>query len=71
MYRFQTIAKDLRWHFNNRSNDGKMCHPVDFMTWKMVDEKYKSFSSNPHNLRLGLLIDGFNPFSVLSSKYSC
>ena len=61
MYRSQKMAEDLRWHFNNKSNDEKMCHPVDSVTWNVVDERFKSFSSDPRNLRLGLAIDGVNP----------
>ena len=71
MFRSQKLAENLRWHFNNKSNDGKIRHPVDSVTWNVVDETWKSFASNPRNLRLGLATDGFNPFLTLSSKYSC
>jgi hypothetical protein len=71
MYRSQKMAEDLRWHFNNKSNDEKMRHPVDSVTWNVVDERFKSFSSDPRNLRLGLATDGVNPFGSMSSKYSC
>ncbi|KAK9936382.1 hypothetical protein M0R45_013227 [Rubus argutus] len=67
----EKMGEDLRWHFNNKSNDGKMRHPVDSVTWDLVDDKWQSFSADPRNLRLGLATDGFNPFSMLSSKYSC
>ena len=43
MYRSQKMAEELRWHFNNKSNDGKMRHPVDSMTWKMLDESINLF----------------------------
>ena len=71
MFRVQKMAEDLRWHFSNKSNDGKMRHPVDSVTWNVVDEKWESFATDPRNLRLGLATDGFNPFLTLSSKYSC
>src|SRR3954469_7641564 len=71
MFRSEKMAEDLRWHFNNKSNDGKMHHPVDSVTWEMVNDKWESFAAEPCNLRLGLSTDGFNPFSMLSSKYSC
>lgn len=71
MFRFEKMAKDLRWHFNNKSNDEKMRHPVDYVIWDLVNDKWESFAADPQNLRLGLSTDGFNPFSMLSSKYSC
>ncbi|XP_040371992.1 uncharacterized protein LOC112192328 isoform X2 [Rosa chinensis] len=71
MFRSEKMAEDLRWHFNNKSNDGKMRHPVDSVTWDLVNDKWESFAVDPRNLRLGLSTDGFNPFSMLSSKYSC
>ena len=70
MFRSKSMAKDLRWHHNNKSKDGKMRHPVDSVAWELVHEKWPSFSKEVRNLRLGLSTDGFNPFSNLSSKYS-
>ena len=46
-------------------------HPADSKTWKLVDEKWADFGNESRNLRLALSIDGFNPHSSLSSKYSC
>ncbi|XP_020272160.1 uncharacterized protein LOC109847335 [Asparagus officinalis] len=71
MFRSSQMAKDLRWHFDNKSTDGKMRHPVDSLAWDLVNDKWPSFAADPCNLRLGLATDGFNPFSILSSKYSC
>ncbi|XP_058100727.1 uncharacterized protein LOC131245347 [Magnolia sinica] len=49
---------------------GKMGHPVDSSTWKFLDNKYKDFSAESRNIRLGLATDGFNPFGTLSTSYS-
>lgn len=48
-----------------------MLHPVDSVTWDLVNDKWESFVADPRNFRLGLSTDGFNLFSMLSSKYSC
>jgi len=32
MFRSEKMAKDLRWHFSNRSSDGMFRHPVDSVT---------------------------------------
>ncbi|KAG7572280.1 Transposase Tnp1/En/Spm-like [Arabidopsis suecica] len=71
MYRSEEMAKDLRWHFSNKSNDGKLRHHVDSVTWDQMNDKYPSFAAEERNLRLGLSTDGFNPFNMKNTKYSC
>lgn len=71
MFRSEKTAMDLRWHFSNKSNDGKLRHPVDSATWDQMNGKYPVFAAEPRNIRLGLSTDGFNPFSMKSSRYSC
>lgn len=48
-----------------------MRYPVDSLAWDTINYKWPCFALDPRNLRLGLAIDGFNPFSDLSSRYSC
>ena len=36
-----------------------------------MDKKWYEFVMDSSNLRLGLATDGFNPFSNMSSRYSC
>ncbi|GJT69679.1 hypothetical protein Tco_1028965 [Tanacetum coccineum] len=38
--------------------------------WKNFDTKYSNFAKEPRNVRLGLAVDGFNPFGNLSQAYS-
>ncbi|CAN6691810.1 unnamed protein product [Malus baccata var. baccata] len=71
MFKDDDMAKDLTWHHTNKSQDGKMRHPVDSPAWESIDTRYPDFASDPRNLRLGLATDGFNPFRQLSSRYSC
>ena len=51
-------------------NDRLLKHPADSEVWKSFDSKYIEFSSEPHNVRLGLVADGFNPYENMSSTYS-
>ncbi|KAA0041709.1 transposase [Cucumis melo var. makuwa] len=51
--------------------DDKLRHPADSPPWKLIDTMWPSFSSEPRNLRLALSADGINPYSDMSSKYSC
>ncbi|XP_023636237.1 uncharacterized protein LOC111830036 isoform X1 [Capsella rubella] len=71
MFRSEEMAKDLRWHFTNKSTDGKSRHPVDSVTWDQINANYPSFAAEPRNIRLGLSTDGFNPFNMKNTKYSC
>lgn len=60
----------MRWHYNNRREDGVLCHPSDGEAWKHFDRKYLDFASEPRNVRLGLCADGFSPFSQSGRSYS-
>ncbi|CAA7023801.1 unnamed protein product [Microthlaspi erraticum] len=54
MFRSEDMAKDLRWHFTNKSTDGKLRHPVDSVTWDQMNDIYPSFAAEERNVRLGL-----------------
>ncbi|XP_024178950.2 uncharacterized protein LOC112184960 [Rosa chinensis] len=71
MFQSEGTCKSLTWHATDRKRDGLMRHPAAATSWKLVDEKWPDFGSDPRNLRLALSSDGFNPHSSLNSKYSC
>ncbi|GKF65220.1 hypothetical protein Tco_0191737, partial [Tanacetum coccineum] len=48
----------------------KMQHPVDGRAWKNFDIKYMDFAKELRHVRLGLAVDGFNPFGNLSQSFS-
>ena len=60
----------MRWHQENASDDRIMHRPVDCRAWKTIDAKWLDFSNNPHNVKLVMVVDGFNHFGNLSSAYS-
>ena len=64
------LASSMKWHVNGRTNDGAMRHPADSDAWKMFNTKHLQFSSEPPNVRLGLAMDRFNPFGIMSSTHS-
>ncbi|RVW70445.1 hypothetical protein CK203_058330 [Vitis vinifera] len=68
MFQSVKIAKELIWHAEERDFDGKMRHPSDSPSWKLVDHKWPEFSSEPRNLRLAISVDGINPHSSLSPR---
>ena len=63
-------TKDLTWHVDRRKCDGMLRHPVDSSQWKKINHLYIDFRKEARNLRLGLAIDGMNPFGSLSTKHS-
>ncbi|KAK6791487.1 hypothetical protein RDI58_010568 [Solanum bulbocastanum] len=52
----------MTWQKDERVDDGIMSHPADLMAWKSFDELHPSFAVDPHNVQLGLVSDGFQPF---------
>jgi len=70
IYMSPKTAKDMRWHDEVRTKDGKLRHPVDDQAWKAFDDKYSGFASDRRNVRLALTSDGLNPFRIMSTTYS-
>ena len=46
-------------------------HPADGEAWKEFDKTYPTLAEDARNLRLGLATDGFNPFGIMSTSYTC
>ncbi|XXG47862.1 hypothetical protein AAC387_Pa02g2430 [Persea americana] len=64
-------AEDMRWHKEKRvGEDNVYRHPADSQAWEEFDKGYPWFTKDPHNVRLGLASDGFNPFGNMSNSYS-
>ncbi|XP_075101708.1 uncharacterized protein LOC142177141 [Nicotiana tabacum] len=51
-------AVAMRWHANERPNDGNLRHPTDGEAWKAFDSLHPDFSRDARNVRLGLSSDG-------------
>ncbi|XP_021984396.2 uncharacterized protein LOC110880131 isoform X1 [Helianthus annuus] len=71
MFSSPEIAHDLTWYAQGPVNNGKLSHPRDSPSWKLVDNTWKEFGKENRNLRLALSADGINPHKSLSSTYSC
>ncbi|XP_062103991.1 uncharacterized protein LOC133815129 [Humulus lupulus] len=71
LFRNPEHAENLRWHEDGRIKDDKLRHPADSPAWKEVDELWPQIRKDPRNLRLSLSTDGINPFSNMTSSYSC
>ncbi|KAL6339385.1 hypothetical protein AAG906_032914 [Vitis piasezkii] len=58
------VPKNLIWHAQEREFDGKMRHPSDSPSWKLVDHRWPDFASEPRNLRLAISADGVECYDV-------
>ncbi|XP_076918763.1 uncharacterized protein LOC143579300 [Bidens hawaiensis] len=63
-------SKLLRWHSDERKDDGKLRHVVDSPQWRNFDHDYPEFGNEVRNIQFGLSSDGINPFKDMSSRYS-
>jgi len=68
----KSTAKHMRWHKEGvRENPQMMGHPSDSDAWKALDDYDPTFASEVRNVRIGLATDGFSPFNMTASSYSC
>ncbi|XP_042972958.1 uncharacterized protein LOC122304759 [Carya illinoinensis] len=71
LYLSTKIAANMRWHKEQRVNDGNnLRHPADSESWKTFDADHRWFANDARNVRLGLASDGFNPFNNMAKPYS-
>ena len=60
----------MRWYIDKRVDDGIIRHLADSEGWKEFDLQHPDFALKPHNVRLGLVADGFNPFGNMNNNYN-
>jgi hypothetical protein len=65
-----TLIELLIWHKNEASTNGLIQSAPCFKSWKQIYEKWLDFAIEAQNIRLGLALDGVNPFKNLSSCHS-
>ncbi len=70
MYRSKSMAELLTWHSIGASLEGLIQNVTNSIAWKHINEKWPEFVIDTCNVRLGLALDGVNPFGDLSSCHS-
>nr|DAA02079.1 TPA_exp: transposase [Oryza sativa Indica Group] len=70
LFRNKGNARMMRWHAEERQQDGMLRHPADGSQWQNIDRKFKDFGKDERNIRFGLSTDGMNPFGEMSSGHS-
>ena len=63
-------VENMRWYIDKCLDDEISRHPADNEEWKEFDVQHPRFAFEPHNVRLGLATDGFNPFGNMNNSYS-
>jgi hypothetical protein len=62
----------MRWHKEGVcENNQVMVHPSDSEAWKALDDFDPDFAREERNVRIGLAMDGFTPYNMSASSYSC
>ena len=64
-------AENMTWHLAHDAVDGVMVHPSDGEAWKHFNSVHPHFLAESRNVRLRLFTDGFNPFGLFATPYSC
>jgi hypothetical protein len=54
-----------------RENNQVMVHLSDSEEWKALDDFDPDFTRDARNVRNGLVTDGFSPYNMSASSYSC
>jgi hypothetical protein len=64
------LAELCKWHSKREGHRGKVECVPDSKAWKHVSELYPNFAAERRNIRMGLALDGINPFSNQSLSHS-
>ena len=70
MYSCTRIAELMKWHVGGKSKDKVMRSVVDSKAWDHVNNRWPWFAEDGRNVRLGLALDGVNPFRNQSLSHS-
>ena len=70
LYMSRKRVEDMRWHRDKRVDNRISRHPTDSEEWKEFDLQHLEFALEPHNVRLGLAMDGFNTFGNMNNSYN-
>ncbi|KAM2904212.1 hypothetical protein COP2_003958 [Malus domestica] len=70
LYMLTHTATDMRSHKEKRVDEDVLRHHADGEAWKEFDRTFPDFAADFRNVKLGLAINGFNPFGILNQRHS-
>jgi hypothetical protein len=62
MFKTPNLSTLMRWHHDNKNTHGLLHHTTDSKAWAQIDSSWSNFAIESHNVRLGLALDGVNPY---------
>ena len=77
LYMLEETAKQMTWHKygirkeKDEHGNTMLIHPSDGEAWKAFDRIHKAKAKEARNIRLAISLDGFNPFGMTATQYSC
>ncbi len=77
LFMVEETARQMTWHkLGKRTEldaDGNkmMVHTSDGEAWKHFDGLHQDKAADPRNPRVCIATDGFNPFGMTETQYSC
>ncbi len=69
LFRGSSLVELMSWHDANRSQDGMVCSVCDSKAWTHVDNIWPNLVVEKQNIKLGLALDGVNPYVDLSTNH--
>jgi hypothetical protein len=70
----EEMAQQIRWHkegIRDSEDPDIISHLADAESWHALDRFDLEFARDPRSVRLGLSMDGFQPYMFDSTAYSC
>jgi hypothetical protein len=71
LYAHEGTTKLMCSHKENLASSTKMLHPCHGEAWKQFDVDFPNFAEDARNVRLGIATDGFTPYKLNATSYSC
>jgi hypothetical protein len=62
MLKAPNLSQLMKWHHENRNQNGLIQHVANSEAWAHIDSTWSDFAIDPRNLKLGLALDGVNPY---------
>lgn len=70
MFQCPELSKLMTWGAEHTSKDRVMRIPQDSLAFEHIDLLWPDFAKESSNLKMGVALDGVNPFSMKSCKWS-
>jgi len=70
MYRCKKLAELNKWHADRVKEGSNVDCVPDSKAWKHIESLDPDFTAEPRNIRLGMALDGVNPFGNQSLSHS-